>query len=202
MVDDGDSDDDEAMAASFQPNTAPGFESVRHCSLPADEPVTAGLYNLTVTCNNYNVDVPHLPYRQNYAYGAATFDRWSDSTSAFDNADGNRALGDEVYHTVVVPEILHVSERVSGLNGGQTITIKGTGFDAGAVRGTSRSIPPRWRTIRFRPALRTHAPWGCIVRVVSQTKSRKIPTRDVLPLFPVIRAAATTRCRWRGGRAR
>jgi len=45
----------------------------------------------------------------------------------------------------------------------------------------SRSIPPPWRSIRFRLTLRTYAPWG--VRVVSQTKSRKIPTRKILPLF-------------------
>ena len=41
----------------------------------------------------------------------------------------------------------------------------------------SRSIPPPWRSIRFRLALRTYAPWG--VRVVSQTKSRKIPTPEI-----------------------
>ena len=38
----------------------------------------------------------------------------------------------------------------------------------------SRSIPPPWGSIRFRPGPRTHAPRGA--RVVSQTKSRKIPT--------------------------
>ena len=32
-----------------------------------------------------------------------------------------------------------------------------------------------------------HAPWGYIVRVASQTKSRKIPTRNTLPLFFVSR---------------
>jgi len=49
----------------------------------------------------------------------------------------------------------------------------------------SRSMSPPWRPIRFRVALRTYryAPWGCIVRVVSQTKSRKIPTRKMLPHF-------------------
>ena len=53
---------------------------------------------------------------------------------------------------------------------------------AGArVRVASRSISPPWGSIRFRLALRTYAPWG--VRVVSQTKSRKIPTRNILPLF-------------------
>ena len=40
----------------------------------------------------------------------------------------------------------------------------------------------QWRSIRFRLALRKYAPWG--VRVVSLTKSRKIPTRKTLPLFP------------------
>ena len=37
------------------------------------------------------------------------------------------------------------------------------------------------RSIRFRLALRTCAPWGA--RVVGLTKSRKIPTRKTLPLF-------------------
>ena len=49
------------------------------------------------------------------------------------------------------------------------------------VRVPSRKISPPWRSIRFRLALRAYAPWG--VRVVSQTKSRKIPTRKNLPLF-------------------
>ena len=56
-----------------------------------------------------------------------------------------------------------------------------------AVRVASRSIPPPWGSIRFRLALRTYAPCGPSVRVVSQTKSRKIPTRNVLPLFVVVR---------------
>ena len=41
----------------------------------------------------------------------------------------------------------------------------------GAARVPSRSITPPWGSIRFRLALRACAPWGCIVRVVSQTKS-------------------------------
>ena len=58
----------------------------------------------------------------------------------------------------------------------------GLGRMAGvAVVNASRSISPPWQSIRFRLALRTYAPWG--VRVVSQTKSRKIPTRKILPLF-------------------
>ena len=40
------------------------------------------------------------------------------------------------------------------------------------VRVVIRSIPPPWGSIWVRLALRTHAPWGCIVRVVSQTKTR------------------------------
>ena len=53
----------------------------------------------------------------------------------------------------------------------------------------SRSISPRWGSIRYRLALRTYAPWG--VRVVPDrlTKSRKIPTRNILPLFLVSRQA-------------
>ena len=49
------------------------------------------------------------------------------------------------------------------------------------ARVTSRSISPPWGLIRFRLALRTYAPWG--VRVVSQTKSRKIPTRNIYRSF-------------------
>ena len=54
-----------------------------------------------------------------------------------------------------------------------------------SVRVVSRSIPPPWGPIRFRLAPRTYAPWGLIVRVVPGrlTKSRKIPTRNMLPLF-------------------
>ena len=60
------------------------------------------------------------------------------------------------------------------------------------VRLASRSIPPRWGSIRFRLALRTYAPCGPSVRVVSQTKSRKIPTRKVLPLFFVLQGGDAT----------
>ena len=60
-----------------------------------------------------------------------------------------------------------------------------------SVRVASRSSSPPWRSIRFRLALRTYAPWG--VRVVSQTKARKIPTRKNLPLFFASRARPT-RC--------
>ena len=56
----------------------------------------------------------------------------------------------------------------------------------------SRSILPPWRSIRFRLALRTYAPWG--VRVVSQTKSRKIPTRNILPLFFASRSTPASWC--------
>ena len=51
------------------------------------------------------------------------------------------------------------------------------------VRAASRSLSPPRGSIRFRLALRTYdaPPWG--VRVVSHTKSRKIPTRNILPLF-------------------
>ena len=52
-----------------------------------------------------------------------------------------------------------------------------------------RSIPPHGGSIRFRPAPRTYAPCGCIVRALSQTKSksRKTPTRNASPLFLVSR---------------
>ena len=48
--------------------------------------------------------------------------------------------------------------------------------ESGDVRVASRSISPPWGSIRFRLAPRTYAPWGCIVRVVGQTKSRKSST--------------------------
>ena len=50
-----------------------------------------------------------------------------------------------------------------------------------AVSVVSRSILPPWGSIRLRLALHTYAPWG--VRVMSQTKSRKIPSRKILLLF-------------------
>ena len=58
------------------------------------------------------------------------------------------------------------------------------------VRVASRSIPPPWGSIRFRLAPRTYdaPPCGPSVRVVSLTKSRKIPTRNILPLFFVLQA--------------
>ena len=44
---------------------------------------------------------------------------------------------------------------------------------------------PHGGSIRFRLTPRAYAPWGCIVRVVSQAESRKIPTRQTLPLVCV-----------------
>ena len=57
------------------------------------------------------------------------------------------------------------------------------------IRVARRSIPPPWGSIRLRLAPRTYdaPPWG--VRVVSQTKSRKMPTRNILPLFSVLQDA-------------
>ena len=64
------------------------------------------------------------------------------------------------------------------------------------VRVASRSIPPQWGSIRFRLLACTYAQWGCIVRVGELTKSRKMPTRNVLPLVFVGRAStlAATAC--------
>ena len=55
--------------------------------------------------------------------------------------------------------------------------------DTAAVRVTSRSIPPQWRLIRFRFALRTCAPWG--ERVARLTQSKNIPARifNIAALF-------------------
>ena len=68
----------------------------------------------------------------------------------------------------------------------QALQAQATAKGKGKVRAVSRSIPPRWRSIRFRLTLRTYAPWG--VRVVSLTKSKKIPTQKIFPLFFVIKA--------------
>ena len=58
----------------------------------------------------------------------------------------------------------------------------------------SRPISPQWRSIRFRLALRTYAPCGPSVRVVSPTKSRKIPTRKILPLLCASRWSGLLEC--------
>ena len=50
---------------------------------------------------------------------------------------------------------------------------------ASQVRAASRSIPPHGGQFDFVWLPHTYAPWGCIVRVVSLTKSRRIPTRCV-----------------------
>ena len=55
--------------------------------------------------------------------------------------------------------------------------------DWSKVRAVGRSIPPPWGSVRFRPPTCTYAPRGCIVRVVERAKSRKIPTRKLLPLL-------------------
>ena len=117
-------DNEDQTPATFAGVTAPGHTNVNHCQLPK-EPMAAGHYNLSVSCHNRNEN----RYRDNYAYGAPTFDRWDHGAHHFDMADGTRANGDDVYHTVVVPEILSLSGHVSGLRGGQTVAIDGTGFD-------------------------------------------------------------------------
>ena len=57
------------------------------------------------------------------------------------------------------------------------------------VRVVGRSIPPPWWSIRCRLALRTYdaPPCGPSVRVMSQRKSGKIPTLNILPPFFLIR---------------
>ena len=57
---------------------------------------------------------------------------------------------------------------------------------ARARRSTSRvciprrQVPPRWGSIRFRLASRLYAAWGCTLRVVRLTKSRKTTTRTIV----------------------
>ena len=83
----------------------------------------------------------------------------------------NRPKADQDWHAAAVP-VPHAGRR-PGRRTGSPASRSGT-------RREPFNTPP-WRSIRFRLALRAYAPWG--VRVVSQTKSRKIPTRKKLPLF-------------------
>ena len=55
------------------------------------------------------------------------------------------------------------------------------------VRVMGRSISPRWEATQFRLATHAYAPWGPSVRGVSLTKSGQITTRNMLPLFSVLR---------------
>ena len=64
----------------------------------------------------------------------------------------------------------------------------------GGVRVASRSVSPPWGSIRFRLALRTHAPCGPSVRVVSQTKSRKIPTRNMFTALARAQVQTSAAC--------
>ena len=54
------------------------------------------------------------------------------------------------------------------------------------VRVVSRSTPPRWGSVRFRPPICAYAPWGYIVRVDARAKSRTTPTRKTSPPYFVI----------------
>ena len=60
------------------------------------------------------------------------------------------------------------------------------------LRVVRRSTLPQRESVRFRPLVCTYAapPRGPAVRADGLTKSRKIPTRKILPLFFVIRPAA------------
>ena len=64
----------------------------------------------------------------------------------------------------------------------------------GSIEGTRRApynrTPTGANSISAGPAHVLRAQWGCIVRVVSLTKSRIIPNRKDLPLFPMIRRHA------------
>ena len=60
-----------------------------------------------------------------------------------------------------------------------SFTHRATGLQPLCLERSGKTIPER-RSFRFRLALRTRAPWGA--RVVSLTKSRKMPTRKALPL--------------------
>ena len=81
----------------------------------------------------------------------------------------------------------HVAQHIQRHPRAQPLCPQRRATDFGRPRRGSRSITPPWRSIRFRLAPRTYAPRGCIVRVVNQTKSRKIPTRKMSPLFFAIR---------------
>ena len=71
------------------------------------------------------------------------------------------------------------------------------------VRVAGRPIPPPWGSIRLRLALRTYAPWGCIVRVVGLTTPRKPPPeKSRPPLTPPPRVGGPRRVRVVRGGAR
>ena len=77
------------------------------------------------------------------------------------------------------------TDVLEGAYPGRTTTgLVGTKYASRAVQ-----FHPHGGSIRFRLAPRTHAPRGCIVRVVPdrQTKARKIPTRNILPLLSMRR---------------
>ena len=86
------------------------------------------------------------------------------------------------------PDEIELTAMGVKLNGPAAGPTPGGGRASVATRATSarhgstaspcnRSISPQWRPIRFRLALCTSTPWGCIVRVVPDrlTKPRKHP---------------------------
>ena len=104
-----------------------------------------------------------------------------------------------VMHVLARSLLQHYAVRLDGAGGAPAVGGRGGqrhthGADRRHLRGplrqrgvhvVSRQISPPWGSIRFRLALRTYAPWGSSVRVVSQTKLRKIPTRNLFTLlFP------------------
>ena len=116
-----------------------------------------------------------------------TFEKteWDYSYSACDakNVPGG-FLAMDPGHCSTVTSLLNevlVSRRTGLLRGCDPLNPTTTTQTTTTVRAVSRSISPPWGSIRFRLALRAYAPWG--VRVVSQTKSRKIPTRKYYRSF-------------------
>ena len=82
-----------------------------------------------------------------------------------------------------------------------TVAADGVGIN-GPCREPFKSTPMAGGgSIRFRLALHTYAPWGCIIRVVSRTKSRQTPTRKTSPLFFHDQARSRRRAGYRSRRA-
>jgi len=112
------------------------------------------------------------------AAGSKSTDLWSTATaaSATCNSTGP-ACSPKVHFELRFPQ-----EAINWMYEGKKAFMTGHTFvpfeQAKVDLYVSRAVqfhPPCW-PIRFRLALRTYAP--CIVRVVSQTKPRKIPTRN------------------------
>lgn len=95
------------------------------CTLPED--LSAGRYNYTLTIESGQVGA--VDGRDDYlaGHGDAMFSENEDGPT---QAAMARPFGDKAYVLTIVPVVKSMSTAQSGLNGGQEITITGTGFQA------------------------------------------------------------------------